>query len=91
MKKEAGTYLYKPLAASLPKQFYSPKYTVKSISTLPDLRSTIYWQPNIITDTAGKATVSFYSTDKPAVYTIIMEGADLNGGIGFERRKIVVH
>ena len=46
-----GVYEYKPLAFSLPKQFYRPKYTVNSKNLLPDLRSTIHWEPNIMTDT----------------------------------------
>ena len=86
-----GVYHYKPLAFSLPKQFYSPKYTLLSKEILlPDLRSTIHWEPNIITDSAGKATVSFYSADKPSGYTIILEGTDMDGRIGFTRRKLVV-
>jgi len=85
-----GFYEYKPMAFSLPKQFYHPKYTVNSKNTLPDLRSTIHWEPNIITDTAGKATVSFYSADRPSIYTIIMEGSDMNGQVGSTRKKIIV-
>jgi hypothetical protein len=86
-----GVYEYKPLAFSLPKQFYRPKYKLNSSNTLlPDLRSTVHWEPNIMTDTAGKATVSFYSADKPAGYTIIMEGTDMNGQLGYIRKKLTV-
>ncbi len=91
MKRTPGTYLYKPLAVSLPNQFYRPKYTIKSLITGADLRSTIYWSPNIVTDTTGKATVSFYTADKPIHYTIMLEGADLNGSVGFKRDKLLVH
>ncbi len=90
MKKTLGTYLYKPLPVTLPKQFYKPKYKVKTPATGMDLRSTIHWEPDIITDTAGHATVSFYTADKPANYTILVNGVDLNGGIGFQRQKITV-
>jgi hypothetical protein len=55
-----------------------------------DLRSTIHWEPNLITDENGKATVSFFSADKPADYTVIMEGTDLEGNIGYGRQKIKV-
>jgi hypothetical protein len=91
MRHTPGTYLYKPLAATLPKQFYRPKYNTKSVITGTHLRSTIHWEPNIVTDTAGKATVSFYSADKPATYTITIEGSDLNGSLGFKQKKIQVH
>jgi hypothetical protein len=90
MNKTQGTYLYKPLAATLPKQFYRPRYKVKTPVTGADLRSTIHWQPDIITDTAGNATVSFYCADKAAHYTIIIQGIDLNGSLGFKREGIIV-
>jgi len=90
MTHTPGTYLYKPLAATLPEQFYKPKYNTKSLATGMDVRPTIDWEPNVVTDTAGRATVWFYSTDKPGSYTITMEGADLNGALGFKRQKIQV-
>lgn len=85
-----GLYLYKPLPLSWPKQFYKPKYAVKDTSKQVDLRSTIDWEPNIRTDTLGNATVSFYAGSTPSTYTIIAEGVDLNGNIGYKRRKIIV-
>ncbi|WP_299584447.1 hypothetical protein [Mucilaginibacter sp.] len=90
MKKVPGMYIYKPIPFSLPKQFYRPKYTAKSTITGTDQRSTIHWEPNIVTDSAGKAAVSFYSADKPARYTIIIQGTDLNGQFGFAWKKILV-
>jgi outer membrane cobalamin receptor len=39
------------------KVFYSPKYTHQlTANELPDLRNTIYWNPNIITDKDGHAS-----------------------------------
>ncbi len=92
MKFTPGTYLYKPLAFTLPKQFYAPKYTVKNktVAMGTDLRSTLHWEPNIITDKDGKATVSFYSADKPSAYAVIMEGIDVDGGAGYLRQKLKV-
>jgi hypothetical protein len=90
MKVTPGTYLYKPLAFTLPKQFYSPKYNVTTKDTAPgtDMRSTIFWEPNIITDASGKATVSFYSADKTTDYSVIIEGTDMSGGLGFGKATI---
>ena len=89
-KPNALLYIYKPLAFTNPKKFYSPRYTVKNSTVTPgtDMRSTIHWEPNIITDDDGKATVSFYSADLPADYTIIMEGTDLDGNLGYLQQKI---
>jgi protocatechuate 3,4-dioxygenase beta subunit len=92
MRVTPGTYLYKTLGFTLPKQFYSPKYTVsnKNASMGTDLRSTIDWAPNIITDSMGKANLSFYSADKPGSYNLIIEGTDLNGNSGYRQQKIRV-
>jgi hypothetical protein len=86
-----GLYLYKPLPISWSKQFYKPKYAVTDTAKRsPDLRSTINWEPNIITDADGKATVWFYAADKPSTYTITIEGADFNGNLGYKRQKITI-
>jgi len=86
-----GMYLYKPLAISVPKQFYKPKYTVNDTTKhLPDLRSTIDWEPNIKTGINGEANIFFYTADKPSTYTITIEGADMNGNLGYKLGKIIV-
>jgi hypothetical protein len=86
-----GMYLYKPLAISWPKQFYKPKYLVTDTTKRsPDLRSTISWEPNIITDEDGMATLWFYAADKPSTYTITVEGVDFIGNLGYKRQKITV-
>nr|WP_294870564.1 hypothetical protein [uncultured Pedobacter sp.] len=90
MKKSTGTYLYKPMPFITPKEFYSPKYTARSITDMSDIRSTIYWAPNIITDKDGKATIDFYAADNPGTYTVIIEGADLQGHLGVKRKQIIV-
>jgi hypothetical protein len=89
-KNEPGTYVYKPMPFTSSKQFYSPKYSIKKPAGLTDLRSTIYWEPDLITDASGKASVSFYSSDRSGTYSVIVEGSDLNGGIGRETGKIVI-
>lgn len=90
LKKSIGTYLYKPMPFVVPKEFYSPKYTSSSIADMSDIRSTIYWKPNIITDKDGKAIVNFYAADNPGIYTAIIEGADLQGHLGVKRKQIIV-
>ncbi len=87
-----GMYLYKPLPLSWPKQFYKPKYGVKdTVKHLPDLRSTIDWEPDITTDANGEARLWFYTADKPSTYTIIVEGTDMNGHLGYKQGKIIVN
>jgi len=63
--------------------FYSPKYdAISSTINVPDLRSTIYWNPNIITDKDGKASFEFYNNDTKGIYRIVVEGLDENGYLG---------
>ena len=90
LKKSAGTYLYRPVPFTTPKKFYSPKYNVESTPDMSDLRSTIFWAPDIVTDKGGKATVSFYTADNPGTYSLIIEGADMDGNIGSKRAGIRV-
>ncbi|MFD0751626.1 hypothetical protein ACFQZS_15855 [Mucilaginibacter calamicampi] len=92
MQVTPGTYLYKTLPFSVAKQFYSPKYTIANKTTAvgTDLRSTLFWEPNVVTDQQGKATLYFYSADKAANYTIIMEGTDMDGRVGYGKHQIVV-
>ncbi|GAC1561454.1 MAG: hypothetical protein NVS3B13_31910 [Mucilaginibacter sp.] len=86
-----GMYLYKPLPLSWPKHFYKPKYTVKGTDKhLPDLRSTIDWEPNIVTNASGEATIFFYAAGNPSAYTVTIEGTDMNGSLGYRSRKITV-
>lgn len=81
MKQTPGTYLYKPLAFSLPKKFHGPKYLNKD-STGIDIRSTVHWEPNIVTDEKGEAVISFYAADPSSSYTVVIEGSDMNGRMG---------
>ena len=46
------------------REFYSPKYDA-AITPVnrPDLRSTIYWNPKLVTDKHGNAFFEFYNAD----------------------------
>ncbi|MFD2161273.1 carboxypeptidase regulatory-like domain-containing protein [Paradesertivirga mongoliensis] len=75
-----GVASFSPQGLYAARQFYSPKYDQPSIS-LPDWRSTIFWTPNILTDTEGKASVEFFTADKPGTYKAVIEGLDLKGSL----------
>lgn len=64
------------------REFYSPKYEVNTMAIKPDLRSTIYWQPELKTDNTGKASFNYYNADGTGNYKIIIEGIDELGRIG---------
>jgi len=70
-----------PLGYQLPIEFYSPKYDTQASlnSPTPDLRTTIFWKPNVITDEEGYAKLDFYTADDPSTYSVIIEGVSDDG------------
>ncbi len=63
------------------RQFYSPKYTPDNVEDKrPDYRTTLYWDPQVITQ-KGLAKVSFFSSDSPGEYFILVEGVSNDGKI----------
>lgn len=90
LKNNAGVAVYRPMGFVPMVHFYSPKYNFKPDSSFIDSRSTIYWDPNIITDKNGNAAFSFYTADYPGTYTLIIEGCDMNGHIESKMQKIIV-
>jgi hypothetical protein len=64
------------------KQFYSPKYEVAASMNRNDLRTTIYWNPKLITDATGNASFEFYNADGRGQYKVTVEGIDANGNLG---------
>lgn len=83
LKKLPGIYLLKPDAPFLGREFYSPKYKTPDEETVfPDLRQTVYWNPYVITNNKGEASLSFYTSESKGSYLIIVQGTDLQGGFG---------
>ena len=61
--------------------FYSPKYTPENINEKkPDLRTLLYWNPEVITK-GGISELQFFSSDQPGKYYIIVEGITNDGRI----------
>ncbi len=78
-----GVITFMPKGYSKVREFYSPKYDDPKLnSKIPDLRSTIYWKPNIITDKEGKASFEFFNADTKGTYRVVVEGIDDNGNLG---------
>jgi hypothetical protein len=67
------------------KVFYSPQYTHPKTDAEPlDLRSTIYWNPDITTDKDGKSSFEFFNSDTKGTYRVVIEGIDESGNLGRE-------
>ena len=70
-----------PLGYRYNMEFYSPQYPKvdKSDYMRPDYRTTLYWNPSVTTDDAGKVRVQFYSSDVSKHYLLTIEGVMANG------------
>ena len=72
-----------PGGYSTARSFYSPKYENTSGNQVNlDFRSTIYWNPVVLTDKAGNAAFEFFNSDGTGTYKAIIEGIDKDGNIG---------
>jgi uncharacterized protein YfaS (alpha-2-macroglobulin family) len=49
---------------------------------MTDLRSTIYWNPNIITGEDGKASFEYFNADGKGTYRVVVERIDADGNLG---------
>jgi len=82
------------LVAKLPgyapvREFYAPRYDVnKPEHVRPDYRATLFWEPMIQTDSDGKATVSFFTSDSKTTLRIRAEGTTFNGQVGIGRQSV---
>jgi len=82
-KQQRGLMKYTFAGYDMRREFYSPDYSNPQTNTLvPDLRSTIYWKPSIITNTQGKAGVDFFNADGSGNYRVIVEGLAPEGKLG---------
>ena len=77
----ANTVDYKLLEGySAYKQFFSPDYSSPVKDFTPDTRTTLYWNPFILTDRLNHTVrIVFYNNDISKKLRIIMEGVNLDG------------
>lgn len=78
-----GILSYSPKGLYKVREFYAPNYDDPKMDTkTPDLRTTIYWNPHILTDQEGKAYVEFFNADGTGNYKVVAEGINMDGKIG---------
>jgi len=68
------------------KEFFSPQYNRYRLPKENDYRRTLYWNPDVKTDTAGKATISFFNNGSCKAMTVSAETVTANGVIGAYNR-----
>jgi hypothetical protein len=74
-----GIITYAPKGYHIVREFYSPTYDPATPDNRADLRSTVYWNPHVVTDATGKATFNYFNTDEAGTYRVVIEGIDMMG------------
>ena len=64
---------------SRPFAFYSPQYPDGPIPGDVDYRRTLYWNPNVVTDSEGNAQVEFYNNSITNHFNISAAGITASG------------
>ena len=83
-KKEPSVYLKitQLMGVQQPVEFYAPHYDRGDCGNEPgsDLRTALYWNPNVTVNDAGKSTIDFFSSDAHnTTYIVTVEGISHDG------------
>ncbi|WP_210489789.1 TonB-dependent receptor plug domain-containing protein [Rufibacter aurantiacus] len=82
--KMPGMATYQGLYFQKAREFYLPRYDKPDTSNvvMPDLRTTLVWNPSIQTDASGKAEITFFTADQRTTYRAVLEGMTPTGKLG---------
>lgn len=64
---------------SRPYSFYAPEYPTGPVFGDVDYRRTLYWNPNVVTDSLGQATVEFYNSSITTHFNVSAAGITAAG------------
>ena len=77
-----GILTITPKGLYVPRTFFKPQYDATVQNKLThDLRTTIAWEPNLITQKEGKTHFEFFTSDEPGTYKLTVEGISMDGKI----------
>ena len=81
-----------PLGYQQAAEFFSPAYDTLESATAPqsDLRTTLFWKPNLQFEEDGTAQIEFYAADLPTTYQVIVEGASDTGAVVSKKYEILI-
>lgn len=82
-----GVITFSPKGYAVSRTFYAPRYNVNQHTT-SDLRTTVYWNPTILTDEDGQFKLDYFNGDEPGKYRIVIEGFDIDGNLA---RKVMTY
>jgi hypothetical protein len=74
------------------REFYAPAYDSERqvASRIPDYRDLLYWSPDIHTDGNGAKEYSFYTSDLPGRYVVVIQGITSDGQAGVKYLRFSV-
>lgn len=73
---------------SVTREFYTMDYSkVKTESIASDIRTTLYWNPDIRVNN-GKVTIEFFNDDVCKKFKVVIEGMDKNGKLLYAEKEI---
>jgi hypothetical protein len=64
---------------SRPAEFNNPDYSRQALPDVKDYRKTLYWNPDVTTDSEGRASIDFYNNSVAPVFNISVEGITKDG------------
>ncbi len=65
---------------SVTREFHSPDYSIpKTDASIPDLRTTLYWNPHLAYNSNETIKFHFFNSDKAKRFLIVIEGMDESG------------
>ncbi|HCX58135.1 carboxypeptidase-like regulatory domain-containing protein [Sphingobacterium multivorum] len=86
-----GILTITPKGLYVPRTFFKPQYDATIQNKLTrDLRTTIAWEPNLITPKDGKTHFEFFTSDEPGTYKLTVEGISMDGKIAHLEYLIAV-
>ena len=77
-----GITTYYPKGYYKAREFYSSAYKEPEHRKLANLRTAIYWKPDLTIKADGKASVNFFNAGSKGTYKVVIEGMGKDGSIG---------
>jgi len=91
VKRKPGIIDYKAAGFYLAKEFYAPDH-INGLEeqTKADIRTTLHWNPTIITNDKKAVEISFFTSDTDSKYLIEIEGITSTGIPLYKTTEIIV-
>ncbi len=76
LKPRPGLEVWSGNGYCVRREVYQPPYETEAgyNNEQPDTRRTLYWNPDLITDSTGEAEVTWYAADQQKKYIVVVEG-----------------